>query len=146
MGRSRAARRPCREVIEIGSARALEVDFRLPSGRRMKALISATRIHYSGCEAMLAATVDITELRQTEAALVESRNRFRAFMDFAPLAAHLRDAEGRYLMFNRRMEELVGVPAAEALGKTPVEIHPGEVGNADELRPSGGEDRQAACQ
>ena len=66
----------------------------MPSGRRMKALISATRIHYAGREAMLAATVDITELRETEAALVESRNRFRAFMDFAPLAAHLRDAEG----------------------------------------------------
>ena len=35
----------------------------------MKALISATRIHYAGREAMLAATVDITELRETEAAL-----------------------------------------------------------------------------
>ena len=41
----------------------------MPSGRRMKALISATRIHYAGREAMLAATVDITELRETEAAL-----------------------------------------------------------------------------
>ena len=47
----------------------------MPSGRRMKALISATRIHYAGREAMLAATVDITELRETEAALRESQNR-----------------------------------------------------------------------
>jgi PAS domain S-box-containing protein len=81
---------------------------------------------------MLAATVDITELRETEAALKESQNRFRAFMDFAPLAAHLRDAEGRYLMFNRRMEELIGVPAEEALGRMPGEIRsPDVVGNSD---------------
>ena len=81
---------------------------------------------------MLAATVDITELRETEAALRESQARFRAFMDFAPLAAHLRDADGRYLMFNRRMEELIGVPAAEALGQMPSDIRsPDVVGNSD---------------
>ena len=54
-------------------------------------------------------------------------------MDFAPLAAHLRDADGRYLMFNRRMEELIGVPAADALGRTPSEIRPPDVvGNSDQ--------------
>ncbi len=120
-----------REVEERGATRALEVDLRMPSGKRMKALISAAAIHYGGRAAMLAATVDITELRETEAALQESQNRFRAFMDFAPLAAHLRDADGRYLMFNRRMEELIGVPAAEALGRMPEDIRPGEVGNSD---------------
>ena len=76
---------------------------------------------------MLAATVDITELRETEAALRESQARFHAFMDFAPVAAHLRDAEGRYLMFNRRMEEMIGVPAADALGRLPAEVRPPEV-------------------
>ena len=121
-----------RELVERGSADGAEVDLRMPSGRRMKALISATRIHYAGREAMLAATVDITALRETEAALHESQNRFRAFMDFAPLGAHLRDAEGRYLMFNRRMEEMLGVPAADALGRTPGEIRSSDVvGNSD---------------
>ncbi len=120
-----------REVAEKGATRALEVDLVMPSGRRMKALISAAAIRYAGRAAMLAATVDITELRETEAALQESQNRFRAFMDFAPLAAHLRDADGRYLMFNRRMEELIGVPASEALGKTPMDIRPADVGNSD---------------
>ena len=66
-------------------------------------------------------------------------------MDFAPLAAHLRDAEGRYLMFNRRMEELIGVPAAEALGRMPREIRsPDVVGNSDRHHRSGGGDGQAA--
>ena len=134
------------DVIECGSARALEVDLCMPSGRRMKALISATRIHYAGREAMLAATVDITDLRETEAALVESQNRFRAFMDFAPLAAHLRDADGRYLMFNRRMEELIGVPAEEALGKTPAGNPSRRRRQQRQASPVGGGDRQAARQ
>ena len=34
-------------------------------------------------------------------------------------------------MFNRRMEELIGVPAEEALGKTPAEIRPADVGDSD---------------
>ena len=120
------------ELMERGATGAIEADLRMAEGRRMKALVSATRIAYGGREAMLAATVDVTELRETEAALRESQTRFRAFMDFAPLAAHLRDADGRYLMFNRRMEELIGVPAAEALGKTPAELRPAvEIGNSD---------------
>jgi PAS domain S-box-containing protein len=117
---------------EHGVARAIEADLVMTDGRRIKALVSATKIAYGGREAMLAATVDITELRETEAALRESQARFRAFMDFAPLAAHLRDAEGRYLMFNRRMEELIGVPASEALGRTPSEIRtPEMIGGSD---------------
>ena len=107
-------------------------------------LISATRIAYGGREAMLAATVDITEQRETEAALRESQARLHAFMDFAPVAAHLRDAEGRYLMFNRRMEEMIGVPAADALGRLPAEVRPPEVvGESDALPPRRGRDRQA---
>ncbi len=35
-------------------------------------------------------------------------------------------------MFNRRMEELIGVPAEEALGRMPSEIRsPDVVGNSD---------------
>ena len=62
-----------REVSERGSARAVEVDLAMPSGKRMTSLISATSIHYAGRAAMLAATVDITELRDTEAALRRAR-------------------------------------------------------------------------
>ena len=120
------------EIVEHGIARAIEADLVMTDGRRIKALVSATKIAWGGREAMLAATVDITELRETEAALRESQARFRAFMDFAPLAVHLRDSDGRYLMFNRRMEELIGVPAADALGRMASDIRPPDlVGNSD---------------
>ena len=45
LGEARAARpRWSRELVEHGATRAVEVDLAMPSGRRMKALISATRI------------------------------------------------------------------------------------------------------
>jgi PAS domain S-box-containing protein len=116
-----------RELTATGSAGAVEADLLMTDGRRRKALVSARRITYGGREAMLSATVDVTEQRETEAALRESRARLHAFMDFAPVAAHLRDVEGRYLMFNRRMEEMIGVPAATALGRLPIEIRPPDV-------------------
>ena len=116
-----------REILERGTAGAVEVDLAMPDGRQRKVLMSATRIAYGGHEAMLAASLDITELRETEAALRESQARLHAFMDFAPVAAHLRDTDGRYLMFNRRMEEMIGVPAADALGRLPAEVRPPEV-------------------
>ena len=76
LGEARAARRRCcASSLERGVAGAIEADLVMPSGRRMKALVSATRIAYGGREAMLAATVDITELRETEAALRESQAR-----------------------------------------------------------------------
>ena len=114
-------------VLERGTASPVEIGLKMTDGRRRKALLSATRTIYGGRDAMLVATVDVTELRETEAALAVSQARLHAFMDFAPVAAHLRDREGRYLMFNRRMEEMIGVPAAAALGKLPAEVRPAEV-------------------
>jgi PAS domain S-box-containing protein len=119
------------ELRASGSVRGLEANLTMLDRRRVKALVSATRITYGGREALLAVTVDITELRMTEAALRESQARLRAFMDFAPIAAHLRNADGYYLMVNREMEALLGVPAAQVLGRLPQEIVPELVGNSN---------------
>ena len=105
----------------------------MPSGKRMKALISAD------AHPLRRARGDAggdgrhhRAARDRGGARRRARTASSAFMDFAPLAAHLRDAEGRYLMFNRRMEELIGVPAEEALGRMPSEIRsPDVVGNSD---------------
>ncbi|MFO1208284.1 MAG: PAS domain S-box protein [Amaricoccus sp.] len=120
-------------VLARGTASPVEVALRMHDGRRRKALMSATRTQYGGRDAMIVATVDVTELRETEAALQESQARLHAFMDFAPVAAHLRDVEGRYLMFNRRMEQLIGVPAEAALGRLPAEVRPPEVVGESDL-------------
>lgn len=75
---------------------------------------------------------DLSESRRAEQALRASEARLKAFMAFAPVAAHLRDREGRYLMINREMEKVLGVDAAEAIGRRPADLAPPDiVGRSD---------------
>jgi len=126
-------RRAIIEAIARGEATAgIEAELRMPDGRAMTGLVSAARIGWAGKAALLAVTVDITEQRRTEAMLRDSEARLRAFMDFAPVAAHLRDREGRYLMVNREMEKVLGMPAETALDRFPSElVSSARVGDSD---------------
>jgi PAS domain S-box-containing protein len=120
------------EVEAKGAVTGFEADLVTPTGEHVTMLFSATRITYGGVQALLTANVNITDLRRTQAALIESQARLRAFMDFAPVAAHLRDADGRFLMLNREMEAVLGVAADPALGRTPEEIAAPLLGDSDE--------------
>ncbi|HEX2199339.1 MAG TPA: PAS domain-containing protein [Burkholderiales bacterium] len=58
------------------------------------------------------------EREHADRTLKQSEARLRAIVDHASALVLLKDAEGRYLMVNRRFEEVTGVPAAVALGRT----------------------------
>ena len=61
-----------------------------------------------------------------------SEQRLRDILDSTPAVVYVKDPEGRYLLINRRYEELHHISRAEAVGKTDHEIFPKEV--ADEFR------------
>lgn len=67
------------------------------------------------------------ERRRAEAALRESEQRFRAFMDHSPALAWLKDEAGRYVYFNRTYERCLQVSQAEGFGKTDFDLFPAEV-------------------
>ncbi len=60
---------------------------------------------------------DITGLKRTERALLESEARFRQLFDEAPLGYHELDAEGRITRVNRTELDMLGYAAEEVLGK-----------------------------
>jgi PAS domain S-box-containing protein len=62
----------------------------------------------------------------------ESEQRLQDILDNAPAVVYVKDLEGRYLLINRRYEELNHLSRAQAVGKTDHEIFPKEV--ADEFR------------
>jgi PAS domain S-box-containing protein len=64
---------------------------------------------------------------QAEAAWRQSETRFRAFMDNTPCVAFLKDAEGRMVYGNVRLEQLLDRPQAGLLGKTDYELFPAEI-------------------
>ncbi len=61
---------------------------------------------------------DVTEKRQAELALRESRELFRTLFNSLPDLVWLKDPNGVFLTCNARFETLLGAPEAEIVGKT----------------------------
>ncbi len=70
---------------------------------------------------------DVGRWQETEAALRESRDRFDAFMNNAPLVAFAKDSAGRMTYVNRAYLDTFRLPAQHFLGKTDDELFPAEV-------------------
>lgn len=64
---------------------------------------------------VLTVSMDITELQENEA-------RLRALADRAPFPVYFKDRDARFTIVNEKYQELYGVPAEEALGRTSREI------------------------
>jgi PAS domain S-box-containing protein len=67
--------------------------------------------------AYMGIATDITEKKQTEAELIESRQRLADIIQFFPDPIIVIDREGKVTSWNRAIELLTGVPAAEMIGR-----------------------------
>jgi diguanylate cyclase (GGDEF)-like protein/PAS domain S-box-containing protein len=68
-------------------------------------------------------------LHATEAARAElatSDARFQTFMDSAPFMSYIKDADGRFLFYNRRLSERFSITRQEWLGKTVEDLFPAD--------------------
>jgi len=61
---------------------------------------------------------DITELRQAEKDIKESRRQLADIIDFLPDAMFVVDKDGKVIAWNKAAEEMTGVRAADMLGKS----------------------------
>lgn len=75
---------------------------------------------------------DITKRKQNEAALAESEQRLRSFLENSATVAWLKDDEGRHVFISRNFEQRFGVSLKDWMGKTDFEVWPRAV--ADEFR------------
>jgi PAS domain S-box-containing protein len=75
---------------------------------------------------------DITERKRAEEHHRSSEQRLQAIMDHSPAVIHLKDTGGRYLLVNRRFEQLFGVNRDEVIGLAPHDLFAGDT--ADALR------------
>lgn len=78
---------------------------------------TATAISHDGRPAILGHSMDITESKLAEEALLESRRRFGDLIEFLPDATFAIDLEGKLIAWNLAAEELTGVKAKKILGK-----------------------------
>jgi PAS domain S-box-containing protein len=59
---------------------------------------------------------DITEQSRAEMALRQSESRLKAFMENAPFEIAIKDHDGRYVMANRYVARVVGIPVERLIG------------------------------
>ncbi len=82
--------------------------------------------------------LDITERKRAEASVRESRQRLQDIIDNSTALIYVKDLEGRFLLINRRMEELLRTNALSGLsagresilGKTDHDLFPKEQADA----------------
>ncbi len=67
---------------------------------------------------------DVTKNKAAEEELRESEARFRAILDNSPALIFLKDVDGRYLLANRKFEEVFHLANRNLIGKTDDEIFP----------------------
>ena len=67
---------------------------------------------------------DISERVKAEDALRASEARFKAIMDNSPSMIFIKDAKGRYLQVNRKIEQTFQITGSDIVGKTDDEFFP----------------------
>jgi PAS domain S-box-containing protein len=122
--------RPLIRDLLAGRRRAYAIEKRLlhGDGRVLQALAHVSLMHGDGDRPLyfLCQLVDLTDLRRAEAERRAGEGRLRAIVDNSPALIIVKDLEHRYLLVNRRWEELYGVRAEDAIGRTSSEVLPGE--------------------
>jgi len=78
---------------------------------------SSVEMHWKGNKALLSFFADITERKNAEEALQSSRRQLSDIIDFLPDATLAIDKERRVIIWNKAIEIMTGIPAAEMIGK-----------------------------
>ena len=120
------------KVIESGVEIIREVVRSHRDGQTRTVLVHKCPIYSFEGEVIAISTItlDISERKQSEEALKESQARLANILDNSPAPIYFKDTEGRFLVANRRYQEMYGVKFEDIKGKTSKEIYGGELGEA----------------
>jgi PAS domain S-box-containing protein len=80
--------------------------------------IRLSKVKINGIERVMATTIDITELKSANSALMTSESQLRTLVDTIPDLIWLKDTEGFFLACNTKFERLYGSRESEIVGKS----------------------------
>jgi PAS domain S-box-containing protein len=118
---------PCEQVAEAVNALSQNITGFLTGSDQYtfnrkdgKTFFIENRFHsivIEGQTLILGIARDITKRKQAESALKESQQQFANIIDFLPDATLVINREGKVIAWNRAIEEMMGIKAADMLGK-----------------------------
>ncbi len=82
-----------------------------------------------GIPYLVSVTHDISDRKKAEDSLRANRQFLSGLIENNGALIYVKDAGGRYELVNRKWEETTGLVRDEAMGKTDVELFPGELGS-----------------
>ncbi|NTW06638.1 MAG: PAS domain S-box protein, partial [Syntrophaceae bacterium] len=104
-----------RIINPLFSSKSYEFQFINQNGQLKDIIATANKI--PGTKQNLMTWLDVTDRKQIEAALEESEKRLADTIDFLPDATFAVNTYGKVIAWNRAVEEMTGVKAADMLGK-----------------------------
>ncbi|HXU64107.1 MAG TPA: PAS domain S-box protein [Polyangia bacterium] len=120
-----------------------EADVVWPTGERRTLRLSASPVR--GADGTILAGVvicqDVTAEKAAHTSLADSEARFRSILENSPAIIFMKDAEGRYIVSNPALTQVLGRQQALLLGRTDFDLFPKEV--AEQLRQTDAEIRRS---
>ena len=108
-----------RQMAETGQPiPASELSLMRKDGSRVDVFSSHAIVQIPGrTQELFCIDIDLTERKQVEAALLENQSRLADIITFLPDATLAIDKEKRIILWNKAIEEMTGISAAEMIGK-----------------------------
>ena len=106
------------EQLQITGRALFEHAHRTKSGQAIPVEIRCSRFELNGRPAVLSLVRDIREREAAEAALAESRERYRLIVETAQEGVWMIDQQDHTTFVNRRMADMLGYGVEEMLGHT----------------------------
>lgn len=105
------------------SIQNLQTRITRPDGTVRHLLYSGSAIQLAGEACVLSMTVDLTDLRQAQDALLRSEEKFARLFHLSPdMTALARQRDGRLLEVNEAFCRFTGIPRDQAVGRTSLEL------------------------
>jgi PAS domain S-box-containing protein len=108
----------------------LELDAVRKDGTAFPIELSVSALQFKGNWIAIGILRDITERKRMEEALRRSETQIRDILDNSTNVVFVKDLHGRYLLINRRYEELFHIGRDAVIGKTDYDIFPAEFAKA----------------
>ncbi|MDA3843056.1 MAG: PAS domain S-box protein [Candidatus Kapabacteria bacterium] len=111
------------ESIANGNSTEYDVNIIDTTGKIRTFELSSSEIYINGeLDSWLVTLRDITERKQAEEAMRESKEKCRSYVDFAPLGVFVTDKNGNYVEVNPAACKITGYDSAELLSMNLIEL------------------------